>query len=236
MHFSQRIPAVAVERRMCLTPLLAARLACSTRPGWTVLFAKAFAMVARDVPALRQAYMPFPWPRFYQHPYSTVSLNVERMAGDEPTVLQCLIKRPENRSLLEIDAILRKNQSTPLEELRWYRRARLMGRLPWPIRRFVWWFTLHALGRERTHNFGTFSISSVAPLGAGILHVIPVLPLSLHYGLFDDAGNLDVRLTFDHRVFDGGTAARALVQLERVLLGDILQELRDLRPAAPLAA
>ena len=100
----------------------------------------------------------------------------------------------------------------------------------------MWWFTLNVLGRERTHNFGTFSISSVAPLGAGILHVIPVLPLSLHYGLFDDAGNLDVRLTFDHRVFDGGTAARALVQLERVLLGDILRELRDMRPAAPLAA
>lgn len=236
MHFSQHVPAVAIERRMHLTPLVTARLACATRPGWTVLFAKAYAIVARDFPALRRVYMPLPWQRFYQHPYSTVSLNIERQAGDEATILQCLIKRPDNRSLSELDAIVRLNQTTPLEELRWYRRARLMGRLPWPIRRFVWWCTLNVLGRERTHNFGTFSVSSVAPLGAGILHVVPVLPVSLHYGLFDEAGNLDVRITFDHRVLDGATAARAMVQMERVLLDDILSELQKMRPGTPLAA
>ena len=32
----------------------------------------------------------------------------------------------------------------------------------------------------------------------------------LHYGLFDAGGNLDVRLTFDHRVLDGAPMARAL--------------------------
>ena len=61
---------------------------------------------------------------------------------------------------------------------------------------------------------------------------MPVLTASLHYGLFDDDGNLDVRLTFDHRVLDGAAAARCLVALEQTLLGDILAELQGMRWAA----
>ncbi|SRR6266496_3619721 len=232
MHFSQHVPAVAIERRMNLAALAAARQCCSPRPGWTIMFAKAFALVGRIYPELRRAYMPFPYPRLYEHPYSTVSLNIERLLPDEPIVLQCLIKRPENRSMAEIDAIVRRNQATPLEELRWYRRSRTMGRLPWPIRRLVWWTTLKWIGRQRCHNFGTFSVSSIASQGAGIVHLVPVLTASLHYGLFDAAGNLDVRLTFDHRVLDGATGARTLVELERTLLGPILTELHGMRWAA----
>src|SRR5258708_27769838 len=76
MHFS-KAPCVSVERRMDLARLVAARQVCSPRPSWTALFAKACAMVARDVPELRQAYMLFPWPRLYEHGKSIVSINVE---------------------------------------------------------------------------------------------------------------------------------------------------------------
>jgi hypothetical protein len=232
MHFSQHVPAVAIERRMNLAALAGARQYCSPRPTWTTVFGKAFGLVSRTYPELRRAYMPLPYPRLYEHPYSTVSLNIERLLPVEPIVLQCLIKRPENRSLAEIDAIVRRNQATPLEELRWYRRSLTMARLPWPIRRFVWWATLKIFGRERCHNFGTFSVSSIASQGAGIVHLVPVLTASLHYGLFDDDENLDVRLTFDHRVMDGATAARTLVELEHVLHGPILTELHTMRWAA----
>jgi hypothetical protein len=46
----------------------------------------------------------------------------------------------------------------------------------------------------------------------------------LHYGMIDPAGGLDMRLSFDHRVLDGVTAAKALADLEGVLLDEILQE------------
>jgi hypothetical protein len=206
-------------------------MACVHRPGWTILFAKAFALVAQLYPELRRAYMTLPWPRLYEHPYSMVSLNIERQLPDEPIVLQCLIKRPENRSLAEIDAIVRENQTTPLDQLRWYRRSRTMGSLPFPIRRFVWWASLKVFGKVRSHNYGTFSVTSIAPLGAGIVQVVPVLTSSLFYGLFDRDGSLDVRLAFDHRVLDGATAARCLVELERTLHGRILAELHTLRRA-----
>jgi hypothetical protein len=48
---------------------------------------------------------------------------------------------------------------------------------------------------------------------------------TLHYGLFDDCGNLPVRITFDHRVLDGAFVARGLVELEEVLQTTILEEL-----------
>ena len=42
----------------------------------------------------------------------------------------------------------------------------------------------------------------------------------------DADGSLAVRLNFDHRVFDGGVAARALSRLERVLNSAMLAELK----------
>jgi hypothetical protein len=233
MHFSRKVPAVTIERRMSLGDLVEARQACLPRPSWAVVFAKAFALVARAHPELRRAYMTFPRPRLYEHPYSIVALNVERHLGDEPIVTQCLIRRPENRPLAELDGLVRRQQTEPVERLRWYRRALALSRLPWPLRPLLWWGALNVFGRRRCHNFGTFGLSSVAAQGAGILHLIPLLTATLHYGLFDDAGRLDVRLTWDHRVLDGALAARLLVAVEQTLQDDLLAELSRMRPASP---
>jgi hypothetical protein len=232
MGFSQRVPAVTIERRMNLAALAAARHLCTPRPGWAILFTKAFALVARSRPELRRSYMAFPWARLYEHPSSTVSLNVERQVSGEPVVVQCLIRRPDCRSLTELGDIVQHYQAEPVERLRWYARAVALSKVPWPVRSLVWWASLNVFGRRRCHNFGTFSLTSVAAQGAGVLHLIPVLTSSLHYGLFDKAGNLDVRLTWDHRVMDGATGARVLVDLEQTLQGEILEELTRMRRAA----
>ena len=97
------------------------------------------------------------------------------------------------------------------------------------FRRVAWWVSLNLFGKLRCHNFGTFSVSSVAGEGAGILSMHTLLTSTLHYGLFDNHGNLPMRITFDHRVFDGAFAARAIVALEQVLLTDILEELLSVR-------
>jgi hypothetical protein len=242
MHFSRQTPAVAIERRMDLSAVIAARARCTPRPSWCVIFTKAFGLVGRTHPEVRRAYMQFPWPRFYEHPYSTVSLNIERDFHGEPIVLQALIRRPERRALTELDAIVRHYQQQPVESLRWHHRSMGMSRVPQPFRRWLWWGALNIFGRRRCHNFGTFSMSSVAALGASIVHLVPVLPFNLHYGMFTADGKLDVRLTFDHRVIDGGPASRVLGELERVLNDEILAELEGLAsevlllPKPPLAA
>lgn len=234
MHFSAKVPSVTIERPMKLAPLIAARSASFPKPTWSALFIKAFALVAKQIPELRTSYLKFPWPHFYQHPSSIATMNIDRTVGVERLVLYTHIRGPENRTLDEIDAIINHHKEQPVENLKSYRRAVNMSKVPWPFRQLAWWVGLNVFGRRRSHNFGTFGITTVAGMGAGIVRIIPLLTATLHYGLFDAAGNLDMRLSFDHRVLDGAIACRALAELEKVLLGEILDEVRStsLRAAA----
>lgn len=225
MHFSQQVPAVTAERRMDLSPLAAARASAPHRASWTVLFSKAFGMLGRDYPVLRRAYMNCPWARFYEHPYSTAALNVERRLPDEDIVIFCLIRRPETRTLAEMEARVKHHREAPIESLRCYQRSAGMGNIPWPFRRLVWWTALNMFGRRRCHNFGTFSVSSIASQGAGLLTVVPILTSALHYGLFEGFGHIPMRITWDHRVMDGATVARILVDLEAILNREMVREL-----------
>ena len=229
MHFSQKVPSVTVDRRLKLGKLAAARDACLNRPTWYTLFTKAFAIVSARTPELRRSYLRYPWPHIYEHPRNIATLNMERMHGDEKVVIYALIRGPENRSLEELDALVRFHKNEPLENIGSFRRASRLGRLPFPIRRLVWWVSLNFFGRIRCHNYGTFGVTSTAGIGAGIQRIIPILTSTLHYGMFDDAGSLEMRLSFDHRVLDGATAAQALVDLESVLMNEILDEVRGMR-------
>jgi hypothetical protein len=101
-----------------------------------------------------------------------------------------------------------------------------MSMVPWPIRQWVWWGALNVFGRRRCHNFGTFGITTIASTGASILKIIPLLTATLHYGLFDAGGNIDMRMSFDHRVLDGMTAGQVLADVESTLLGAILREVQ----------
>jgi len=224
MKMSQRVPTVTVERYMNLSDLIAARRSIYPRPTWTALFTKAFAMLARDYPALRRNYMTIPWPRFYEHPHNVATLNVERKVGGENVVLYCSLRSPENRSLAELDEIIRHHKEDPIETVRSYQRSMRLARCPSLIRRLVWWTTLGMLGKVRCHNFGTFGISTVASQGAGLVQLLPLLTSTIFYSLFDKEGGLEMRLAWDHRVFDGADAARILVDLEHVLLNEIRQE------------
>jgi hypothetical protein len=55
-------PSVPVQRVMHLRPMMEARAALSDRPVVASLFAKAFGLVASEMPDLRRAYVKFPGP------------------------------------------------------------------------------------------------------------------------------------------------------------------------------
>jgi hypothetical protein len=225
MKFSREVPSCTADRRMDLRPLIAARDACTNRPSWCVLFGKAYALLGRDYPALRRSYVKFPWAHLYEHPHHVMTLNLERQFGDESIVLYCLIRAPENRSVAAMDVLVRHHKDAPLESLRSFQRSRDIGRIPWPLRNWFWWASLNVSGRRRCHNFGTFGISSIAAQGAGLMHLIPVLTSTLHYGLLDDEGQIEVRVSWDHRVMDGAPVGRALRDLESVLNREMVREL-----------
>jgi hypothetical protein len=225
MRACRGIPNVTGERCLDLAELVAARRALQPRPAWAVLFVKAFALVAADIPALRRSYISFPWPHLYEHPTSVGSVLVEREFQGEEMVFSVPLVSPHTRSLADLDADLRRCQTEPIESIANFRSALRLARLPWPLRRLGLWLGLHASGRLRERFFGTFTLSSNGSHGAGGVTMITAMTAALLYGLIDERGRLNMRLTFDHRVFDGGTAARALLALENVLRGPILKEL-----------
>jgi len=232
MHFCQKVPAVTVERTMDMNRLIEARQACRARPSWCAIFIKAMAIMSMRRPELRRAFLPLPWPRLYEHPCNVANFTIERRFQDEEIVFYAQVRRPERKSIQDLDAFLRLCQEEAVENLKGFRRALRLSRVPWPWRRLVWWLSLNLLGKIRSHNFGTFTVTTVGAQGGGFLHITPLLTSTLHYGLFDERGRLDMRLTFDHRALDGGNAARAMVELESVLNNEILDELRCLTPAA----
>jgi hypothetical protein len=232
LHFSQKVPAVAMERRMQLAPLVQARRSTHPKPSWSALFLKAYALVAGRYPELRRAYLKFPWPHLYEHPGNVATVAILRRFGDEEAVFFANLRAPEQWSLLKIEDHLRRCREQPLESIGSFRRALLVGRLPWPLRRLVWWLGLNVSGKQRARCFGTFGLSVVAGFGAGQLNLLTPLTTALYYGLLEPDGALPVRMVFDHRVFDGAVAARALRDLETILLGEILAEVRAFTTAA----
>jgi hypothetical protein len=226
LHFAKKIPSIPMQKRMRLAELVAARKAWPQRVSWCVIFLKAYATVAASRPELRRAYVPIPWPHLYEHSGNIASVGIERTYQGEPGVFFGQIHEPERLPLTELDARLRHFKNEPIEQNARYRQALLLSRLPLPLRRFVWWLGLSASGFYRALFFGTFGISVVASFGAAGLHILSPLSTTLNYGEFEPDGSLDVRIAYDHRVLDGATMARAMADLEDVLVGPILAELR----------
>jgi hypothetical protein len=229
LHFARQVPSVPVERRMNLAALVAARRAAQPRPSWAVIFMKAYGFVAAARPELRRAYLPYPWPHFYEHPCNVASIAVERRYADEDAVFFGHIRRPEERGLLDLDRELRRFKEADLQKIGSFRNALRMSRLPHAVRRFAWWVGLKWWGRKRAHYFGTFGLSVYAGLGAASLHPLSPVTSVINYGPIDEAGTVDVRIVYDHRVLDGANVARALEHLERVLNNEIVAELRYLQ-------
>jgi len=149
---------------MNLGPLIAVRAACSDRPGWPALFAKAFALVARDLPGLRRAYCKFPWTHLYEYPVSVAAVAIEREYEGEPVVFFLQIKDPVALPVTEITRLLRAAQMVPVNKVKSFRRALRVARLVRPLRRLIWWLGLN-IGRQRANYFGTFGVSVYSALG-----------------------------------------------------------------------
>lgn len=228
MRLSRKVPLVTADRRMRLAPLVEARQTCAPRPSWSALFAKAFAVVSARRPELRRTYMSYPWPHLHQASRTIAAIVVERNVDGEDVPMFFHIRKPEEASLLELDARLRLAGTMPIEEFPKFRRMRSIGRAPGLIRSALWRIAYHLSGKTRVRYFGTFGLSSPAASGAGLTTIISPLTCTLHYGLLDESGRIEMRLTFDHRAIDGAPVARALADMEQTLLAEIASEIREI--------
>jgi hypothetical protein len=227
LYFAGGIPTVPVQKRMALGPLAAARAACRERPRWTTLFTKAYALMAREFPEFRRAYVKLPWPHLYEYPASNATIIIERDYHGEAGLFSISIKEPARQSLRDIGRQLEHASAAPIEEIKDFRRTIQFTRLPRPLRRAFWWLCLN-IGRQRGNYFGTFGVSVYSALQAESLHPLSPLTTLLNYGVMSDDRVLDVRIIYDHRVMDGATVARALARLEEILNSAIKEEVAEM--------
>jgi hypothetical protein len=218
------VPSVPVQRVMHLGPLVAARAACADRPVWASLFAKAYALTAREIPDLRRAYVKLPWPQLYEYPENTLSMVFEREHEGEMVILTTRIRSPESMPIRALSDAMKLTKTAPIEENADFRRMFSLARWPLPLRRLIWWLGLN-IGRQRGNYFGTFGITVYSGLGAESLHPISPLTGVLNYGVIAPDGTVAVRIMYDHRVLDGSMVARTLERIEEKLLTDVLAEL-----------
>jgi hypothetical protein len=222
MHVS--VPLVVVKRTMKLERLVQARAKLTVRPGWTPIVAKAMCLVARDEPWLRTFYLSWPWPHFYELPRSVAMAAIIRDNFDKEVPILLKIGTADELPLTDIEAILQRGKSGPLEEVPDLRRVFRVARFPLPIRRLIWWFALN-VGRQRANNFGTIAITSLASLGSETVVANSAGPSLITYGLVRTDNTMELHFHWDHRIFDGVVATRALQKLEDVLNGEIADEL-----------
>jgi len=229
MWFSISVPRVTVQRRMNIAPLVEARRSLQARPSWTTIFLKGYGLLSRETPDLRRAYVKLPWPQLYEYPASVASVAHERDHEGEKAVLLSRIKAPEGRSIAEIEAALQSARTLPVREIREFRRALSMARLPSVLRRPAMWLGLN-IGRQRANYFGTFQLSVYSGLGAESLNPLTPLTSLLNYGPIAEDGTVDVRIHYDHRVMDGANVARALKRFEALLNSEVADEVRRFEP------
>lgn len=229
---ARNVPLIPIERRMRLAPLVMERNRPESKSSWVILFLKAVARLSERYPELKQHYVAWPWPRIYESTMVQGAVAIEREIDGERGILLALCPDPAAKSLRELDAWLTLHKTAPIDTIESFQRALYFASLPWPVRRLVWGVGKGWLGQTRPDLIGTFGITVTAGFGASTLAVCCPWTTTLHYGIAESDGTLPVRLTFDHRVLDGAMVARALAELERILLGEILSELHCPVPMA----
>jgi hypothetical protein len=189
-------------------------------------FVKGFALVAAEMPELRRIYLRMPWPHLYEYVDSTVCVMHERMIMGDLGLVPLRFHKPDAVPIQELSEMVRDAAATPLEQTSLHRKLVAVARLPLLVRRLIIFVCMNVPRLRR--ELGTYGVSSAARWRTDLGTSRTPQPCLLSYGPADADGNVIVRLTFDHRVFDGAFAGRALARLEEVLNTSILEELRGL--------
>jgi hypothetical protein len=222
-HFSNLMQKGVFTKTINIAPLIRAMNASPKKPALTLVFLKAFAVIARDIPELRRSYIKLPWPQLHELDYSVGMIPVTRNLEGEEIVLMAKFRDPANATFADLSAELEHQKTAPVRDIKNFDRVLKFVALPWPLRRFAFWIGLNS-ARHKPKFYGTFGVSSVGTAEA--IYAIHPLTTLLTYGVIDAAsGSINVNFSFDHRVFDGMVVARALTALETALNGEIADEI-----------
>jgi hypothetical protein len=223
MRASAGMPFVAVRRTLSVGRLADARKGLSDRPAWAAIFAKGFAILAREQPILRRVYLKWLWPHLYEFP-QTVAMIVVAPDATPDGVLLFPVKAPDLTPLAEADARIRAAKTQPIEATVFFRKTMMVTRLPNPIRWLAWAIGLN-FGRQRGNYLGTLLVTSVAAFGGGEVEARGPQPFILSYDRLSSGGTIDVMIRWDHRITDAAVIGMELARLEQILNHQIADEM-----------
>jgi hypothetical protein len=231
LYFSKKLPSQPVARDIRIPELAMLRKSGdpNQRISWSALFLKAYALLSVRQPLLRQCYFPYPWQHIYQHDCSIGRITVARQHKGEEWVFFAQIPAAEHESLLALQKQLDHFKTAPIQSIERFRLQDIFSRVPLLLRRLAWWVTLNVSARTRVNRLGTFAMTTISGRGAFSIHPPLIAGNTLTFGPIDSEGNVRITIVYDHRLMDGGTVAQFLQELESLLNGEVLEELRALR-------
>lgn len=229
LAFNRAVPLCGHDRTMDLSQLKQARRLAPVRISWPAVFVKAYGLLAKEVPALRQIWYRWPIAHLYEHPHSVAAVAVQRVHEGTPWLFWGLIKRPEDMSLLQIQH--RLDQLTEGDVVRTYRKQIQLASLPTLLRRIIWGWNLAVAKSRRAGRLGTFFLSTLSGKGVEIQTPPSIQTGCLTYGPLDRNSHCRVTLAYDHRVVDGALIADCLNRMEVILSETVRSELLNLSPA-----
>jgi hypothetical protein len=221
------VPLGVIRKPISIAGLRDARTACPDRPPWTVLFARAYALVARDQPELRRSYVRVPWRGLHEAGSSVATIMIEREVDGETAILPARLKSIGERTLADLVADFENQRTAPISTLKHFSRILRVSRWPTMLRRPLWWYAFHN-GDLRPGYFGTFGLSILGQSGATIVRPVSPLTNFVGYGPFAADGTVELTMAFDHRVMDGAAIVTAMATLEAMLNGAVADEVRQL--------
>ena len=225
-HFSNATQKGVLKSRIKIAPLLMALgkvEAAGKKPKLALVFIKAFAVASQSIPELRRAYCKLPWPHFYELEHSVGILPITRDLNGEEIVMMAQFRDPAATTLSNLNDALHHMKTAPLRSIKSFDRALKVAALPFPLRRLAFWLGLN-FGRQHRKYFATFAVSAMGLVEP--VYAIHPLPSLLTFGPLDfENTQVDLTLSFDHRVYDGMTAVRAFSAIEAALNGPIATEL-----------
>ncbi len=234
LHYHKQSATCAHDRLFDLKKVADLRSRLTSRISWSVLFIKAFGIVAANRPVLRQSFQPWPVAHIYQHSKNVAMLATHRVHVDEPWVLWSRFVQPEQQSLTSLQARLDRYLTEPIPQA--FRQQWQLSGLPTFFRRILWWWTLNVSLSKRANRAGTFFLTTLAGKGVEIQDPPAFLTSNLTYGPLDEQSRCRVTMSYDHRLMDGSFVADCLVELEHVLKSTIAAEIEAIMAAGESTA
>jgi hypothetical protein len=222
MRYQRSLPTVAQDRPIDVRPVAELRERVGPHIPWPLLFIKAFALVARRHPRLRQTVLRWPWLHVYEHPTSVATLALIRRHREEDWLFFGVFRRPENKSLGHLRRLLDYYKRARIQRV-FYELYRLTFWPEW-IRRFLWWTLWIDAPHQRIIRLGTFGLTTVSSQGVTIQQPMSPVSYILTYGPIID-GFCPMTIVYDHRLADGAFVAQVMGEIEQELHGAIRQEL-----------